>query len=69
MEPFFEVFVVEDLVEKALPIALSFVDDLLVLALPNFGLPLPDLQWLSPVCLAWTVIYLGLKRWRKLSEK
>jgi hypothetical protein len=66
MEPYFEVFV-EDIVDKALPIALSFVDDLLILVLPNLGLPLPDLQWLSPVFLAWTVVYLGFKQWRKLS--
>ncbi|MBD2104818.1 hypothetical protein [Leptolyngbya sp. FACHB-261] len=45
------------LLEKVWPVALTFVDDLLMLVLSNLGLQVPGLQWLSPLLMAFTLGY------------
>lgn len=42
---------------KALPVALSFLDDLLILALSQVGLSLPWLQCLGAILLSLSLLY------------
>jgi hypothetical protein len=62
MEPYFEFFL-DDFAGKALPIALSFADDLLILVFSNLGLSLPGLNLLSPILLTCTIAYWSYKLW------
>lgn len=47
---------------KALPLALSFVDDILFLLLAKLGISLPGLAWLGPTLLIGTLLF-NLTRW------
>ena len=64
MEPYFEFFL-DDFAGKALPIALSFADDLLILVFSNLGVTLPGLELLSPILLACTIAYWSYRLWCK----
>lgn len=44
-------------VEKGLPVALSFLDDALLLLLSKIGIPLPGLDWLGWFLLACTILH------------
>lgn len=46
--------------QKGIPFALSFLDDVLLIVLSNFGINLPWLEWLCPIllvcmCMYWTM--------------
>lgn len=43
--------------QKVFPIALSFVDDALILVLSKIGVHLPGLQWLGTALLILTILY------------
>jgi hypothetical protein len=43
--------------QKGVPIALSFLDDVLLLLLSNIGIHLPWLQWLCSILLICTWVY------------
>jgi hypothetical protein len=45
------------ILQQGLPLALSFLDDVLVLFLAKIGIPLPGLHWLSWVLLVFTIVY------------
>lgn len=42
---------------KALPIALSFVDDLFLFILVKLGVAIPGLSWISPLLLTVTLLF------------
>jgi|GEM_PF-3169228 len=59
----------QTVVQQGLPIALSFVDDALLLLLTRAGLHLPWLQWLSTVLLTATLLYWSVRLLRYLLTK
>ena len=51
----------QTIIQKGFPIALSFVDDALLLLATRVGLHLPWLQWVSTILLAATLLYWGIR--------
>lgn len=45
------------LAAKALPIALSFADDLFLFILVKLGVAIPGLSWISPLLLTITLLF------------
>jgi hypothetical protein len=64
MEPYFEFFL-DDFPAKALPVAISFADEVLIFVFSNLGLTLPGLELVSPILLACTIAYWSYKLWHK----
>ncbi|MEA5449379.1 hypothetical protein VB780_12420 [Leptolyngbya sp. CCNP1308] len=56
----------QTIVQKGLPVALSFADDALLLLATRVGLHWPWLHWLSTVLLAATLLYWGMQLLRFL---
>ncbi|MGB3136538.1 MAG: hypothetical protein WBG38_18085 [Nodosilinea sp.] len=62
---------VQAVLQKGFPIALSFIDDALLLLATRAGLHWPWLKWLSTVLLTATLLYWGMQillfLWTKLT--
>ena len=50
------------LIAKALPIALSFADDLLLFILVKLGVTIPGISWISPLLLTLSLLFY-ISRW------
>ncbi|HEY9735289.1 MAG TPA: hypothetical protein V6D06_03370 [Trichocoleus sp.] len=55
--PIIQTSALQSALQKALPLALSFLDDALILAASNLGLHLPWLQCLGTVLLTVSLLY------------
>lgn len=53
-----------NILRQLIPLLVSLLDDVLIVGLSRLGCNLPYLEWLSPIVITGTIVYLSVQFWQ-----